>query len=76
MSYPITNENVAGLLDALGRPTAADMVRWSDNRSDERSVPLVEQLAEANAELAENQRDIARLEALLCKRCALKWRDS
>jgi len=65
----IEGADVAGLLDMLGHPAGAGMVRWSEAR-EYPSLPEFEDL--------QDQLDVAvgalvDLESLLCKACAKKW---
>lgn len=74
MSYPITNEDVAGILDALGQPDNAATVRHF-----EQPAPPVSWTAEIYAldDEADHLRDeLECLNGLLCKRCATKWEEA
>lgn len=70
MSYPITNADVAGILDALGQPAAAETIRWGEPAPAE----VVDELGEATAQLTHAEDMLADLESLLCKACAKKWK--
>lgn len=69
MSYPITNADVAGILDALGMPTAAETVRWGEPAP----ADVADELGETAAQLTHAEGLLADLESLLCKACTKKW---
>lgn len=69
MSYPITNADVAGILDALGKPAAAETIRWGEPAP----ADVADELGETVAELAHAEDMLADLESLLCKACVKKW---
>lgn len=69
MSHPITNADVAGLLDALGMPTAAETIRWGEPAP----ADVADELGETVAELTHAKEMLADLEFLLCKACTKKW---
>ncbi len=76
MSYPITQNDVADLLSALGRTDAATNVRWSDRDPDRRHLDeptaLHQEVDDLRAELAHAIEDADLAWASLCKRCRAK----
>ncbi len=67
----IEGPDVAGLLDALGRHGAAELLQWSDPRGNTETPST----AEVADELDHAIRMLSRLESLLCKNCAKKWKE-
>jgi hypothetical protein len=76
MSYPITTNDVADLLEFVGRPRAAETVRWSDRNPDRRHLDemtaLRQELEETRADLQHAVEDADAAWNSLCKRCRAK----
>lgn len=70
MSYPLTTNDVAELLEVLGKRGEAATVRWGE--------PPPAEVAEERDGLADELQHATEmledLESLLCKACGKKWR--
>lgn len=71
MSYPITNEDVASLLDAIGRPVAADTVRHFEQPTP--PVAWVAEIVDLEDRLEAHRDQLGELETLLCTKCKANW---
>lgn len=71
MSYPITNEDVAGILDVLGQPGNAATVRHFAQPTP--PVAWADEIDALNDEVDRLRDELETVKELLCKRCKAKW---
>jgi hypothetical protein len=75
MTGPITNNDVAEILDGLGKHNEAEALRWSEKRAEVPRDDLEDSLATSEEERSEAQTLLGQLEDLICKPCAKKWKN-